>query len=86
MSNTINTNLMEQAADAIDRWVGTPWVEVLEGDLERLDMESLSFHLLECAREENRQEQQESSLYKRPYKIIGAPYIEPNDVNSEDIF
>lgn len=59
MSNQANTNLYELASEHIDFWQGTLRAEVLEGDLERLDMESLSQHLVESAREMAIQEQED---------------------------
>lgn len=47
MSNTVNTLLLEEAAELIDRWVGTPRASVLEADLERNDLDSLAVHVKE---------------------------------------
>lgn len=47
MSTEVNTQLLEEAAELIDRWVGTTRAAVLEADLERNDLESLALHVKE---------------------------------------
>ena len=85
MSNQVNTNLMELASDHIDFWQGTLRAEVLEGDLERNDMESLSQHILESAQEMAIQEQQD---HQEKMSHVNEEWSEDNinKLESEDIF
>lgn len=49
MSDFINTNLLELAADHIDFWAGEGIGAVLEDDLKRNDLDSLAVHVKESA-------------------------------------
>lgn len=45
MSNTINDDLQEQAAELIEEYAGTLWARILVRDLEAGDLEALKFHV-----------------------------------------
>lgn len=48
MSNQINTNLLERAAEMVDQWEGTIIAREIEADLERNDLEGLRAHVSEA--------------------------------------
>lgn len=48
MSNDINADLLERAADMIDVWDGTIMAKLIEYDIERGDMEELHQHVCEA--------------------------------------
>lgn len=50
MSQESNTNLLELAAEHLDYWAGEGIGAVLEADLARDDLDSLSMHLRESAK------------------------------------
>lgn len=48
MSHQSNTQLLERAAEQIDRWEGTIMCELLEWDLEINDLQQLAKHVAEA--------------------------------------
>lgn len=56
MSNNVNTNLLERAADLIDYWEGTVHARVLERDIDANDLEALKYHVSQAEAEMQMQE------------------------------
>ena len=51
MSHQVNTELLELASHHIDYWAGEGVGALIEADIERNDLEALSQHVAESARE-----------------------------------
>ena len=56
MSNNVNTELLERAADMIDYWAGTLHERILTRDIDSNDLEALAYHVAQSEAEMRLQE------------------------------
>ena len=71
MSNIQNDNLFERAEEQLEYWTNTMWARVIEADIDRNDLEALSYHVNEAEREMAIQEDNHE---------FGEMAIQPDDV------
>lgn len=45
MSNTVNVDLFERAAEQLDFWTGTIWEKIIQQDIDSNDLGSLYYHV-----------------------------------------
>lgn len=51
MSNNVNTNIMERAAEVLEEVTGTIWEGIIQRDIDANDLEALAYHVREAEAE-----------------------------------